>query len=139
MRESIGNALLLNLVIVFISLVMLFFVGILSYSKAYRVKNRIVEIIEKYEGYESNEDALSEIEVDLKTMGYFTTFNDKCSSENLNQTTYKYCVYRREGNGPSYYYEIVTYVHFGFPIIGDYITIPVKGETKILGKNYSYE
>ena len=38
---------LLNLVVIFSGLVIVFFIGILSYSKAYRVKNRIVELIEK--------------------------------------------------------------------------------------------
>ena len=45
MRESLGGSMLLNLVVIFTGLIIIFFVGILSYSKAYRVKNRIVEII----------------------------------------------------------------------------------------------
>ena len=52
MRESLGGSMLLNLVVIFTGLIIIFFVGILSYSKAYRVKNRIVEIIEKYGTYE---------------------------------------------------------------------------------------
>lgn len=138
MREAIGNSLLMNLVIIFVSIVILFFIGILSYSKAYRVKNRIVSIIEKYDGY--NTSAQEEILVDLKSAGYRSTNNSKCTSENLNNTTYNYCIYeiRDKSSGDSYYYKIVTYVHFDFPIIGNLISFPVKGETKILGKTYNY-
>ena len=139
MREAIGSSLLLNLVIIFISLVMLFFVGILSYSKAYKVKNRIIEIIEKYESYESNEDAMNEISADLKNIGYTSSFNSNCSDDNLNETTYKYCVYKRSGSNLSYYYEVVTYRHFDIPVIGDSIVLPVKGETKMFHEVYSYE
>ena len=34
--------------------------------------------------------------------------------------------------------EVITYVQFEFPVIGDLLTFPVKGETKVLGKNYNY-
>lgn len=47
MNESVGNSLLLYLVVFFVGVVMLFYVGIISYSKAYRVKDNIIEIIEK--------------------------------------------------------------------------------------------
>ena len=35
MRDSLGGSMLLNLVIIFASLVIIFFAGILSYSKAF--------------------------------------------------------------------------------------------------------
>lgn len=56
MRSAIGNSLLMSLVVIIVSLVMLVFVGILSYSKAYRVKNRIIEVIEKYGSFEYEQD-----------------------------------------------------------------------------------
>ena len=52
MNGSVGNSLLLYIVIFVIIAVMLFYVGIISYSKAYRVKDNIIEIIEKYKTYE---------------------------------------------------------------------------------------
>ena len=45
MKASIGGSMLLYIVLFFVSVVILFFVGIISYNKAYRVKNRIVNII----------------------------------------------------------------------------------------------
>lgn len=132
-----GNGLLTNLVVFFVGIVILFFVGILSYSKAYRVKNRIIEVIESNGNYSSSVD---EISTDMKTMGYRTVTKKKCDSNNENKTSYNYCVYeiRDKSSKNSYYYKVVTYVHFDFPIIGGIINIPVKGETKILGKIYNY-
>lgn len=136
MREALGNSLLMNLIVIFSGIVILFFVGIMSYSKAYRVKNRIIEVIEKYETYDGN--AQNEISADLKRIGYRSISNKKCSEGNKNSTTYSYCVYEKNDTNNGKYYEVVTYVQFEFPVIGDFITFPVKGETKILAKSYSY-
>ena len=60
MKESIGNAMLFYIIITFVVVLIMFFVGSLSYSKAYKVKNKIVEEIEKEETY--NQAAIDEIE-----------------------------------------------------------------------------
>lgn len=159
MREALGSSLLLNIVVFFVGIVIIFFIGTLSYSKAYRVKNRIIEIIEKYGIYEDG--AKSEINQTLANAGYNISANDLCSSSrvqrhlidevglefdsdsvisNLNDQSFNYCVFEatnKTSNGR--YYIIVTFVHFEFPLIGDIINIPVYGETKILGKSYNYE
>lgn len=153
MRESLGGSLLLNLVIIFAGLVIVFFISILSYSKAYRVKNRIIEIIEKYEDY--NGSVVNELNSDLKNAGYSAASASRCDSikedlvsgsnakydekleGNLNSYGYNYCVFKNDvSNGK--YYVVVTFIHFEVPIIGDVLTFPVYGETKILGKDYSY-
>ncbi len=167
MRESMGNTLLLYIVIIFSGIIMLFFVGILSYSKAYKVKNRIIEIIEKYGSYSSCSNgekcAVSEINESLKETGYNVSSKDLCNKSSvqdhlkkevgvagtpvsLNNPTsgYNYCVFEINNktssvtNQNAVYYVVVTFVHFDVPIIGDFINIPVYGETKYLGKNYNY-
>lgn len=47
MNQAISNALLFNLVIIFVIILIAFFIGSMSYSKASKVNNRIVEEIEK--------------------------------------------------------------------------------------------
>ena len=47
MNHAISNALLFNLIITFVIILIAFFVGSMSYSKASKVNNRIVEEIEK--------------------------------------------------------------------------------------------
>ncbi len=160
MRESIGSALLLNIVLVFSAIIILVFIGIISYSKAYRVKNRIIDIIEKYGEY--NSAASHEVTESLSEAGYTVSTKDFCNSnkvkkhlreigiyspKNVNDNTrgYNYCVFEVEGrtnsitgSDESKYYVVVTFVHFNFPIIGDIINMPIYGETKIMGKDYSY-
>ena len=47
MKESIGNTLLFNIVIVFVIVFIGLFVTSITYSKGYKVKNKMIEIIEK--------------------------------------------------------------------------------------------
>jgi hypothetical protein len=167
MKESLGGSMLFNLVLIFAGVIVLLFIGILSYSKAYKVKNRIVEIIEKYETYEHTDDsvvndAVDEINPDLHMVGYDSTYATKCDtirdnlinskysyklSENLNVYGYNYCIFEmcdqkdkndicisREGK----YYIVVSFIEFEFPVINDVLTLPIYGETKMLGKTYDY-
>ena len=69
MKEAIGNAALFYIIITFVVIMIMFFVGSLSYSKAFKVKNKIVEEIEKegevpgadpYTAYARAEDAIYE-------------------------------------------------------------------------------
>lgn len=158
MKESIGNALLFNMVIMFVVILIAFFVGSLSYSKAFKVKNKIVEEIEK-EGEDSSDPenayahAHDEIEAwlgsgdDGNGIGYRrntvggTNNTGNCSTDNpnaelINKTSnYEYCVYRVSTCDNSnkakcgIYYQVVTYMYFDVPIIEGLIKIPVRGET----------
>ena len=168
MKASLGGGMLLYLVVFFLAFVMLTFVSILSYSKAYRVKNRIIELVEKYEVYESisgKVDAVDAIKPDLSNAGYDVSNPTRCNSNNvqnhlkeilpekyhtklprnINKYGYNYCVF--EINSDEYpekisngkFYVVVTFVKYEFPIIGDLLTFPVYGETKILKKSYNYD
>ena len=156
-RDAVGGGSLLYLVIIFITVVMLMFSGILTYSKAYKVKNRIIELIEKHEFYDE-EIAKKEINPDLSMAGYNASNTNRCDSiktrlttgedakynnlsENINEYGYNYCVFMSQNtkDDVAMYYVVVTFVEFQFPVIGDLLTFPVYGETQILGKDYNYE
>ena len=156
MRASLGNSLLLNMVVFFAGIIMLLFVGIISYSKAYGVKNRIVNLIEEHEGY--TVEATQEIDQSLNEMGYSVTGSSYCDTKRITNHIkniskkyekkdvvvpgYNYCVYEIPLSSSLYkdskYYVVVTFVNFNFPLIGNMLNIPIYGETKILGKTYDY-
>ena len=137
MRESIGNAFLFNVIIVFTLIIILLLVGSLSYSKAFRVKNRIVEIIEKYKDY--NMDAKTEIEANLKSIGYKTNpnFTQKCSDRGGTvmtdtSTLYRYCIVKFEDNPKGVYFGVTSYMYFEIPVIHSILEFPIYGETAVL-------
>ncbi len=154
MRGAIGNAMVMNIVITFIILTTAFLVSSISYSKAFKVKTKIIDIIEKYDGdfnkTSGNESVItSEINQFLGQTGYRTTSataKGNCnkyvdsSKETLMGTTSSYdiCIIQKNNNSSTYhgpYYKVVVYMYFDFPIIGDMIKIPVSGETRSFFKD----
>ncbi|HPF82946.1 MAG TPA: hypothetical protein PLV83_02100 [Bacilli bacterium] len=151
MRESISNAYVFMIVLVIIGACAIIVISSLSYSKTYKIKNRMIEIIEKYGEY--NESTENDIKEFLKTSGYPTLKNSSSFScpkgrgpENVEGVddsdhgynaintvdNYKYCVYRYK-TVKGYYYSVVTYMSFDLPLIGDLISLefPLYGDTKV--------
>ena len=114
MNESIGSALLFNLVLVFVIVLSGLFIGSLAYTKAFKVKNKIIEEIEKNGEYSSNpekayDDAEGEIISWLNSksdsgfgIGYRKNTNagSRVSCPKYKDTTaintisdYEYCIY----------------------------------------------
>lgn len=157
MRESLGGSFLLYIVIFIIGIVILFFASIISYAKAYRVKNRIINVVENSSCINPGDDPtdvygkiIKDIDADLGNVGYsFTSSsncnfnNNSCSSvDNFNIKVpykggnYNYCICKVDNGTEGYYYEVVTFTEFSFPIIKDVIRADVHGESKIMCKNY---
>lgn len=141
MREAIGQSFLLNLIIFFIIAIAFVFVGSIGYSKAFKIKNRIINIIEEHEEFDSaTKDDIAEA---LSTVGYqVSTGRAKCKAKaggthlypsGGNYGEYDYCVYKYEDSRGNYYYGVTTFMKFHFPIIHDLIEFPVYGETKTFG------
>jgi len=149
MKNAIGNTFIYNIIIVFIVLIFAFLSGALSYYKAFKVNNRIVYIIEKYEGY--NSLAKQEINRYLDTIGYSRDLrNLDCSSYKGTDTMtiiednskeHRYCIYvdnsvansRNYGNGTYYSYAVRTYLSIDLPLI-NLIRIPITTKTNQIYK-----
>jgi hypothetical protein len=143
MKESVGNAFIMTLVIIFITLIILFFTASFAYTKAFRVKSRIVNIIEKYNGY--TVDAKLETENILSEIGYRVRHNEdgSCNTNGrftnataltvAGTTNYHYCVYKFDAGDKGSYYGVVTYMYFEIPLLGKTLSFPVYGETKTMG------
>lgn len=142
MKAAIGNTLVLNIIVTFMSIVLLIIISSIVYTKAYRVKNRIIDEIEKVETYDADVDAsLTTVfrKIGYKTNNYMD--NTKCerygSSETLvnPSSAYHYCVFKMESNTSKggYYYKVVAFAYLDLPLVSA-IQVPVKGETKIFYK-----
>lgn len=137
MRESIGSVFLYNIIILFIIITFAFLSGTLAYVKAFKANSRIVNAIEKYEGY--NVLASDEIVGVLNTLGYIAE-EPNCNnrdgipaSEQLGDKRFLFCIYHYSpditGSDSKDYYGVVTYMYFDFPVIGE-IRIPLYAKTE---------
>lgn len=139
MKESISNSLILGIVITFVTLIILFFATSLSYTKAFKVKNRIVSIVEKYGGY--NNDAKNEIEANLAEIGYRVNNGEACTTRFPNavvltdpaNSNYRYCIQEYDAGERGKYYGVTAYMYFELPLVGRALEFPVYGETKTMG------
>ena len=148
MKESINTAIVVTIVVVIIGLIEVILFASFAYSKAYKVKNRIVDIIE--ENVDDNGDYVSNlfdiIDEEIAKIGYQVTsmgindcpvLSDDAELQNSN-SNYRYCVYKivqpntNKGNGT--YYTVISYMHFDTPLIS--FNIPIKGSTKTV---FNYE
>lgn len=164
MKAAIGNTLVLNIIVTFLSVVLLIIISSIVYTKAYRIKNRIIDEIEKAETYNVDVDAsLTSVfrEIGYKTNNYMD--NTKCKNyvaditENCNvislsefgcvgknnttvtlenkSSVYHYCVFKIESDNPrTGYYYKVVSFAYLDLPLVSAIEVPVKGETKIFYK-----
>lgn len=83
MREAIGSSMLLNIVIVIIGIISAFYISSIAYSKAFKVKNRIISVIERYDGacfndIDDNDSCYQAIEAELQDIGYSSNISADC-------------------------------------------------------------
>ena len=77
MRQSMGEISTLNIIIIFIIIVFGLLSASLNYYKAYKLNTRILDIVQKYEGY--NNFSREAITNDLNSFGYVKNpGNDFC-------------------------------------------------------------
>lgn len=157
MRDSAGGIYALGIVFTFIIIVSGFLAFTVNYNKAFRMKNRIITILEKYENDITNEDAKREIRDYAQKIGYSASIDymNSCNQSGYtidsNKTGYCYQLVKEEkaqtiGNHsqvkvPEYttqYVNIKTFVSIDIPIL-NYIFphisfFSVTGSTKQITK-----
>lgn len=139
MKEAIGNTMLFNFIMIFIGMMFIILLGSVTYSKGFKIRNRIIDRIEEYNGYDPSGEVVDAIIDDLKKVGYRIVDSQNCGNRDgatlltSEYNTYNYCVYEYATNR-GYYYGVKVYVYIDFPFIGKYMSLPLYGETEIVYK-----
>lgn len=147
MKESIGNAFVFGLFITFAFLLMFMLSAAINYSRANKIKNKILNHIASVAELETNSgsyldtDSLSKlVNDDLAKIGYRANTGgwnqNKCKKRNgaeviNSQSDYHYCVYAFQTD-KGYYYGVTTFMYFDIPVIGATLEFPVYGETRVI-------
>lgn len=156
MKGAIGNAFIMNIVITFIILFFTILIGSMAYSKAYKTKNYLINLIDDEERvgnhnfYEYNKIGEWDAKADafLGDIGYpisnktrgTCTVKDHYNAVIINKAgRYDYCIYKQTiiysifGDpviDTRYNYLVLVYMKFDLPLVGGLIRIPITGETK---------
>lgn len=141
MREAIGGTAIFQIVIFFILLFTGFICLALNHSKAFNVKDEIVRIIEKDNGFADK--TAEEIAAALKENGYRTTGNcpDGYTGYNregkIDSRNSAFCV-RFTDTRPSQelpsmaYYRVIVFYQLDLPIFKELFSFQLTGDTKTL-------
>ena len=142
MKSAVGSSMVVYLIITVVIFMIAFFAVSISYSKAFRVNNAIVNSLET-----NREFVREDIESLLADVGYkinSTNNRNNCNPPKPNGSvknptgvgTYRYCVYEytfNRGDLTGRYYAVTTYMYFDMLIFSGHINfeIPVSGETRV--------
>ena len=160
MRHTISGTWVFMLVILFTLIFAAYIALTINYSRSFKVKNEVLSLIEKNEGFTDNGVKL--INNYLTQSGYKTlgschlqsdvvVYGAKTIDPNANAATaiekvvdpgkkYYYC-FSKYTNYHSYfktraYYKINLFFHFDLPVLGDLHTFDVEGQTSEIDATY---
>lgn len=146
MREAIGGTWLFGLVITFIVFFASFLAVSINYSKAFHVKNNVVDLISKYEG--NNCKARNKISEYLRTSGALVTGDCNKINDQYNYKGYNlageeadngkayYCISSDNADSSAFmskqFYRVVVFYKIDLPMLGNIATFKIKGETETI-------
>ena len=150
MRDAIGQVFALQIILAFVLLINGYMAYSVNYTRAFRVKNQIVNIIEQYEG--PTDEAMDKIGSYVDGMTYrvpqtlINNFRNRYASNNGDgevscQDGWCYIAHDVKTTGGDgelngTYYSVVTFVNIDIPVInnliglGDFLS--VSGETRTI-------
>ena len=146
MRQAIGTTWLMQLVIVFTLIMVAFITLTINYTKAFKLKNEVISMIERNEGFnETQNGTVTLINNYLMYNGYSVTgscnsdeygmisLNDVKSELGVSGQKYYYCIQKIKRSSPTFTdrvkYKIRIFYHFNLPILGDFLTFSIEGST----------
>lgn len=149
MRDAVGGTFMMYVLLVFLAVYITFVAVAFNYARAFRVKNKVIDIIEQNEGiddYRNTSGAIGDIENYLNSVSYNVNSNgnsvtsNNCpgyvdNSDDHYFNNRGYCISRYTATsdingGTASYYKVTTFVRLEIPFLNLGFTIPVKGETR---------
>ena len=123
---------------------------IVSYTKAFRTKNEIINIIEKNEGFtmSPNSTRLHDLNMDalkqetstegkafafIKGLGYdYDTAEQAGCKDDGTMQNGGYCLKKFCPNDGKIYYKVTTFIALTIPVLEVTVKLPISGETKTM-------
>ena len=143
MRDSMGGSVVLVIIVVFIVIALGYMAFNVNYTKAFRMKNKIISVYEDYDG-ECLSECQKRINEYAKTIGYSVGKKINCPNGFDGQNgiyCYKKFTYVNREYGENvvndlkekHYYRIITKINVEIPIINNILDLKIfyiTGDTK---------
>ena len=148
MRDAFGGIVNISMIVVFLVIVSGYLAFNVSYTKAFRVKNKIITTIEQYEGLcEKNSECSDIIDEYIRSIGYNPSDKVKVKTPNgcidppvHNPQDNGYFIVKCGGtddiDNQKVYYKVITFIDIKIPIINEVMSgmhiFEVSGNTKLI-------
>ena len=138
MKEGIGGTFMIYVFLVFLAVYITFVAVAFNYARAFKVKNKVIDIIEQNEGvnFSNTSGAMGEIETYLGQVSYHVTGIDRndCPASEYQYLNSErgYCLHEIDSGTNGKYYKVKTFIRLEIPFLDLGFTIPVKGETRVI-------
>lgn len=145
MRDAVGGTFMMYVFLVFLAVYITFVAVAFNYARAFRVKNKVIDIIEQNEGMSDADFNNLSGTYNLGVAGQINEYlNNVSYNVNLTNSIQEgrgvcydrgYCIQKInaisdiDGIAASYY-KVTTFVRLEIPFMNLGFTIPVKGETR---------
>lgn len=165
MRDAIGGVLVIEIIIIFLLIINSYLAFSVNYTKAFRVKNKIVSIIENYEGMTEGELGSKKAIENMMLENHYSidnAYTDRCGTldgakkyEKSPNNVGGFCYYITEtsesGQGlanetyKGTVYSVAVFVNIDLPVLNKLFpyfanVFAIKGETKtIYSSGYNTE
>lgn len=147
MRDAIGQVFTLQIILAFVLLINGYMAYSVNYTRAFRVKNQIVNIIEQYEGPD-NDEGIEKINEYIDRMAYNVNNQQMLTYQNNNSgaecpgyngwcyVEHDVSINDADGERKGKYYSVVTFVNIDIPVINNLVGLgnflQVVGETRTI-------
>ena len=147
MRDSIGGSVVLIIIVVFIVVALGYMAFNVNYTKAFRMKNKVIAVYEDFDG-NCNSNCKDAIDKYAKSIGYISANRINC--EDYTSYDNLYCIkkvyedpkdkqnYDEYTNERKYYYKVMTKINIDIPIIRNIFDLQyfqITGDTKTFTEN----
>ena len=138
MRDAVGGTFMIKLLLIFLAVYTVFIAIAINYAKAFKVKNKVINIIEQSEGVDYNDvsdaSVIGQINTYMNDIHYginTSSVEKNCIGYDYINTERGYCISKVENyDSSASYYRVTTFVTISVPIVRLEFTVPIKGETR---------
>lgn len=140
MKDAFGSAFIIKLLLVFMVVFVCFMTVAVNFAKVFRVKNTVINILERYSGEETDDQINERIDSYLRKIGYDYSKNTNVTNDCNNQKkvlSVKDKAYSRSesicviplGDDDNTYYKVTAYIVLDFPLFHFGTVMPISGES----------
>ncbi len=138
MRDAVGGTFMIYVFVIFLAVYITFVAVAFNYARAFKVKNKVIDIIEQNEGIRdfndtSSDSVLGQIDEYLARVSYLIDCKNVSDEDNCYGRGYLIEEVRATSSVDGMtatYYKVTTFIRLEIPFLDLGFTIPVKGETR---------